>query len=98
MKLTILVFHYFVGNHSSSHPRFEATINRLDVESVVVDQGVFLLRTTEDASLLSEALDYLQLHRKNYLALEFEPPMHGGFLHGPLTRPMQEKLETWLQL
>ena len=97
MKPTVLAFHYFLGDQSRSHPSFDAIINRLNSETVVIDQGVFLLRTTEDAALLSEALGYLQSHKKSYLALDFEPPHSSGFLHGTLTNPMQEKLEAWLQ-
>jgi hypothetical protein len=97
MKLTVLAFHYFLGDQSTSHPAFDATINRLNAESVVIDQGVFLLRTAEDAAVLSEALDYLQSHHKSYLAVDFEPAAHSGLFHGPLTCPMQEKLEGWLQ-
>src|SRR5437870_282761 len=96
LKFTVLGFHYFIGNQTGSHPSFDAILNRLNTESVRADQGIFILRTVEDASLISEATDYLQASRKPYVAVEFDPMAESGFLLGCLDPSMKVRLDEWL--
>ena len=64
---TLLAFHYFIGNQQTSHPGFKPFLKRLESESVRVDQGVYILRSREDAALLDECLAYLSVRRRNHM-------------------------------
>src|SRR5437016_463575 len=93
---TLLAFHYFRGSHRESHPDFAPLIERLEKESVCADQGVYILRSQEDAALLDECVDYLQSRQKPYALVRFDPRDELSFQSGYKDDPTAKKLEQWL--
>jgi hypothetical protein len=93
---TLLAFHYFEGEHQKSHPGFELLLRRLEAESARVDQGAYILRTQQDASLIDECVDYLHNNRKPYALLQFDPTEPQNLRYGSIEPLMAEKIELWI--
>ena len=92
---TLLAFHYFVGTHNQTHPGFGSLIERLKAESVSLDQGVYILRTQQDAQLIDECMDYLQSSHKPYALVRFDPSAELSLQHGYTDLPTKNKIELW---
>jgi hypothetical protein len=95
-SLTLLAFHYFRGLQNESHPGFDILIDRLESDSVRLDQGVYILRTLQDALLLDEATAYLQRFGKPYGLVRFDPKSSETLQYGLLDNLTEKKIGQWI--
>jgi hypothetical protein len=93
---TLLAFHYYKGEIEQFYPALSPLLDRLDADCVRADQGVYILRSREDAALLAECRAcFLSLH-KSYASVQFDPSEEQALRHGYIDPPMVKRFEEWM--
>lgn len=92
---TLFAFHC-VLNDPTRPAELSALIARLNSESVCVDQGVYILRSQEDAALLDECADYLLSSRRPFVSVKFDPRDELVLQYGYIDSLSVARLEQWL--